>query len=84
MESIATTHWGIEDTLKKLTRTIEKSVVSNFSLHEVAIKSFSPKSSATKMGLYKYVDEYIRDTTTILPTDLGQTYESAHEQTVRA
>jgi hypothetical protein len=50
-ESTATTHWGIEYTLKKLTRTIEKSIVSNFPSHEVTIVSTSPKALAANGSL---------------------------------
>jgi hypothetical protein len=39
-------HRGIEETPKKLTRTIEKFVVSSFPSHEVAVKPTSLKTSA--------------------------------------
>jgi hypothetical protein len=39
---------GIEETLKKLTHTIEKYVVSSFPSHEVVVKPMSPKTSAAK------------------------------------
>jgi hypothetical protein len=80
---------GVEDTLKKHTRTIEKSVVSNFPSHEVAIESTDQKLRL-QMSLYKpsryiqYVDEYIHNITITLSTDLGQTCELARGRTVRA
>jgi hypothetical protein len=75
--------------LKKLTRTIEKHVVSNFPSHGVAIESTSLKAlvangSIQTKPLYDIADEYILDTTTTLSTNLGPTYESAHDQIIWA
>jgi hypothetical protein len=80
---------GIKDTLKKLTRTIEKHVVSNFPSHGVAIESTSLKASVANgsvhtKSLYDIAKEYILDTTTTLSTDLGPTYESMHDQIIWA
>jgi hypothetical protein len=62
--------------------------VSNFRSHEVVIESTHQKLQL-QMDLYKpsiikYADEYICDLTITLSTDLGQTCEPVHGQTVWA
>jgi hypothetical protein len=47
MGSVRTTHGEIKETLKKLTRAIEKSIIPSFSSHDVAIEATSLDASAT-------------------------------------